>query len=241
MNTSHKIASTALAIAAATTATAGTAHLNIVTGQAPSGVDISITVQESNLAGYDFEFVIENNTHCDDAGITGIYFESGWGDLLSNSPFDRNLRRDESPLNFSEGSATPDVAGWSSTLVSYQVMGGLGNGVHTGHTATVAFVANTDVTLEDLDSVLASQGFGLALRLQDMFEEDPNAAAWGLAAAGESQVNHQCGIGQGTLPIENEEPEGNGGNEQATGVPTPSAALMGLALLGFTAKRRRQA
>ncbi|XAM00701.1 hypothetical protein OT109_04780 [Phycisphaeraceae bacterium D3-23] len=236
MNISHKIATTALALAAATTAAAGTAHFNIVNGQGHDGIDISVTVQEATIAGYDYEFVIENNTHCDDAGITGVYFESTWGSLFSTSPFDRNIRRDESPLNFVEGGVSPDIAGWSNSMVSYEVMGGVENGVHSGHSTTVAFVANNGVTLDDLDSVLATQGFGLGLRLQDMFADDPIASAWALAATGQSQSNHDCGLEQGDLPDEGE--EGNGG-EQATGVPTPSAALMGLALLGLASKRRR--
>ncbi|MEM9415773.1 MAG: MYXO-CTERM sorting domain-containing protein [Planctomycetota bacterium] len=238
MTISHKIATTALALAAATTAAAGTAHYNIVTGEGHDGIDISVTVQEATIDGYDYEFVIENNTHCDDAGITGIYFESAWGSMFSSSAHDRNLRRDENPLNFVEGGVSPNIAGWSSSLVSYEIMGGVGNGVHSGHTATVAFMANDGVSLDDLDSVLATQGFGLGLRLQDMFADDPIATAWALAGTGQSRGDHNCGFGQGDLPDEGD--GGGQGGDEATGVPTPSAALMGLALMGLAGKRRRR-
>ncbi len=235
------IATAALALAAAGTASAGSAYFDVVTGQAHEGVEIMVTVQQSDLAGYDYEFVIENNTQCGDAIITGFYFESGWASYFSSSPFDRNLNLG-GPPNFVEGAVTPDIAGWTSSLVSYEVMdqGSMHDtmlmGVESGRTATVAYVAaGSGVSLEDLDNALASQGYGIGLRLQGYNDQDHAETAWALAGTGQPSGNYPCHLDQeGDLPDLNEEPE------DSTPVPTPSAALMGLALLGLAAKRRRR-
>lgn len=234
------IATATLALAAASTAAAGSAYFDVVTGQAHEGVEIMVTVQQSNLAGYDYEFVIENNTHCGDAIITGFYFESGWASYFSSSPFDRNLNLG-GPPNFVEGGVTPDIAGWTSSLVSYEVMdqGSMHDtmlmGVESGRTATVAYVAaGSGVSLQDLDNALASQGYGIGLRLQGHNEQDHAETAWALAGTGQPNGQFPCGQDlPGDLPIDDQP-------EDSTPVPTPSAAVMGLALIGFVAKRRRR-
>ncbi|MEM9414868.1 MAG: hypothetical protein AAGA29_05245 [Planctomycetota bacterium] len=223
-------------------ASADTAPFNIVSGASHSGVDLSVTVQASDMAGYDFEFVINNNSTANGAAITGIYIESGWADsgLLSSSAFERNLNTSDvagSGVNFIEGSADPSVAGWTDSLVSYEVgmtsagMAAVWLGVDEGESATIAFAAgNSGVTLEDLESALGASGFNIGVRLQDLFMEDNYVEGFGLASF----------EGGGILPIGDGGDEGGNGDGGATGVPTPTAAAAGLALLGIAGFRRRR-
>ncbi|XAM01115.1 hypothetical protein OT109_06960 [Phycisphaeraceae bacterium D3-23] len=222
-------------------ASADTAPFNIVSGASHSGVDLSVTVQASDMAGYDFEFVINNNSTDNGAAITGIYIESGWGDsgLLSSSAFERNLNTSDvagSGVNFIEGSADPSIAGWTDSLVSYEVgntsagMAAVWLGVDEGESATIAFAAGSSgVTLEDLESALGASGFNIGVRLQDLFVSDNYVEGFGLASF----------EGGGVLPPDTGGGDG-GGDGGATGVPTPTAAAAGLALLGIAGFRRRR-
>lgn len=227
------------AVSVAGLASAGTASFDIVSGSTHSGVDVSVTVQESSMVGYDFEFVINNNSTDNGAAITGIYFESGWaGGLLSGSAMDRNLSTTGNALGgvaFLEGANEPDVAGWGDSLVSYDVrmasagMEAIWLGVDEGESARIAFQAGSDgVTLADLEAALGSSGFNIGIRLQDLFVGDNYASGWGLASFSEG----------GALPGEGGEGNGDGG--EATGVPTPTAAAAGLALLAIAGYRRRR-
>ncbi|MFI4860643.1 MAG: hypothetical protein ACIAXF_08190 [Phycisphaerales bacterium JB063] len=222
-------------------ASADTAPFNIVSGASHSGVDLSVTVQASDMAGYDFEFVINNNSTANGAAITGIYIESGWATsgLLSDSAFERNLNTSDvagSGVNFIEGSADPNVAGWTDSLVSYEVgmtsagMAAVWLGVDEGESATIAFAAgNSGVTLEDLEAALGASGFNIGVRLQDLFVTDNYVEGFALASFDSN----------GTLPPDTGN-NGDNGDGGATGVPTPTAAAAGLALLGIAGFRRRR-
>lgn len=223
-------------VGAAGLASADTAPFDVVNGASHSGVDLSVTVQASDMAGYDFEFVINNTSTANGAAITGIYIESGWANsgLLSGSAFERNLNTSDvagSGVNFLEGAASPDIDGWTDSLVSYEVgntsagMAAVWMGVDEGESATIAFAAgNSGVTLEDLESALGASGFNIGVRLQDLFMDDNYVEGWGLASF----------EGGGVLPPD------TGGGGGATGVPTPTAAAAGLALLGIAGFRRRR-
>jgi len=223
-----------LALTLGTAANAGTTHFGIDNGVNTGNVDISVTVQDSNLDGYDYEFVINNNSHCEGATVTGIYFESGWVSYFGDSPFDRNLSLG-GPPNFLEGEVDPNITGWVSPTVSYEVMvGNTAGRFDSGKSATVAFNAESDsITLEMLENALGTQGFGVGLRLQELLADDPEATAWALAGLGNPTQHTGCEQG-GDLP------DDGGDNGEPTAVPTPSAALMGLALMGLTGMRRRR-
>lgn len=186
-----------------------------------------VSVQASEMVGYDFEFVIHN---CDDTYVTGIYIEAGWTDFFSGSAFDRNLRVGDGPQNFIEGDADPSLLGWTDALVSYEVPDGF-DGLGSHNTATVAFVANEGVSLGDLEAAFGGTGFRVGLGAIGYNGSDD--MTYGFAEQG---VNEDClhyvedggDEGEGELP------------GSATGVPSPSAALLGLALLGLTAQRRRR-
>ena len=205
----------------------------LATGGANAGVDegynLPVHVQESQLNGYDFEFVIHNCS--EEVEITGIYFENGWEDFFSDDLFDRNLRVDPGPLNFLEGTDSPDLSPWSSSTVSYETPGGLA-GVGPDGTATIAFVSNglSEFSLEDLEAALGGdEGFGIALRT---LSEGGNN--YQFALVGEHDGCDDGGDGGGG------EGGGDGGGDGGVGVPSPSAALMGLALIGMIGQRRRR-
>jgi MYXO-CTERM domain-containing protein len=222
---------------------AGVADVDIVSGATHSGVNLSVTVQESSMAGYDFEFIIANNSTGNGAAITGIYFEAGWATsgLLSGSNLERNLSTSGDGalggVNFREGNGDPaGIAGWTDSLVSYDVrdsspgMEAVWLGVDEGESARIAFQAGSSgVTLADLEAALGSSGFNIAIRLQDLFTSDNYVAGWGLATLDSA----------GALPGDGgDEGEGDGG--EATSMPTPTAAAAGLALLAIAGYRRRR-
>lgn len=223
---------------------AGVANVDIVSGATHSGVNLSVTVQESSMAGYDFEFVIANMSTGNGAAITGIYIESGWGTsgLLSSSNLDRNLSTTGDGalggVNFREGNGDPaGIAGWTDSLVSYDVrdsspgMEAVWLGVDEGESARIAFQAGSSgVTLADLEAALGTSGFNIGIRLQDLFTSDNYVAGWGLATLDSA----------GALPGGGEGDNGGDDNGEGTGVPTPTAAAAGLALLAIAGYRRRR-
>jgi len=230
-----------VSVALVGSAAAATAPVNIVQGANHADVNISLTVQESSLAGYDFEFVISNNSGGNGATITGMYFEAGWASsgLLSGSAFDRNLNLGGATyLESQVDPAVPDD--WTSSLVSYEVresspgMAAVWEGIEEGNAGTIAFVGGDGVTLADLEAALGTNGFNVSMRIQDLFTADNYATGWGLAEL----------EGGGALPGGDGgtegNPGGNGGDGGAVGAPSPTAAAAGLALLAIAGCRRRR-
>ncbi|MFI4861781.1 MAG: hypothetical protein ACIAXF_14005 [Phycisphaerales bacterium JB063] len=213
----------------------------LFTGTAIAGVAASptfpVNVQTSQLDGYDFEFVIHNCV--ENAEITGIYFEDGWDTFFSDDLFDRNLRIDSGPLNFLEGTVTPALDPWTTSTVSYETPEGL-DGLLTGGVATIAFVNNgvADLTAEQIEEAINTAGFGIGLQIAGI-NEGPvfQFAIPGLHENCELDDDGGEGIEDG-----DDEGDGDGGIEDggAVGVPSPSAALMGLALIGMMGQRRRR-
>jgi len=200
-----------------------------------------VSIQESELTGYDFEFVIHN---CEEGSeISGLYVEEGWDSFFSNNLFDRNLRVDPGAQNLIEGTSSPDLGGWSSSTVSHEIMNGALPGVGTGGTATLAFIAEGDFDIEDLEAAFGTDGFGLGLRIFDL---DDESNSYLYAELGDHEdclfddgENGDDGGDGGDGGDEGD--NGSGGDDgDATGIPTPSAALMGLALLGLAGTRRRR-
>ena len=225
----------AICVGTAGLASAATTGIDIVNGSTHAGVDLSVTVQESSMAGYDFEFVINNNSTGNGASITGIYIEAGWASsgLLSGSAFDRNQSATDSGENLMEGSSDPSIAGWSDSLVSYEVressagMDVVWEGIDEGESARIAFQAGSSgVTLADLEAALGSSGFNIGVRLQDRCSDDNYTNGWGLAT-----------LDGGVAP-----PPGDDGGQggEVTSAPTPTAAAAGLALLAIAGYRRRR-
>ncbi|MEM9415774.1 MAG: hypothetical protein AAGA29_09905 [Planctomycetota bacterium] len=210
----------------------------LFTGSAIAGTaapTFPVFAQASELDGYDFEFVIHN---CNEgAEITGIYFENGWEDFFSDDLFDRNLRIDSGPLNFLEGTDSPGLSPWTSSTVSYEVPAGL-SGVGAGGYAAVAFVNNGfgELTADQINDAINTEGFGIGLMLTG-----GDLTTYQFAEQG---IHEGCefdnGGGEDGDDGEDQGDGGDGGDDRPTGVPSPSAALMGLALIGLMGQRRRR-
>lgn len=242
----NKILLTALTCTALTAAaSAGTAPINIVSGATHGNVDLSVTVQSSSRAGFDYDFIISNNSGAPGASVTGVFFESGWASLINGGSF--------AGSGLNAGASSPAISGWSSSSASYtvgQVVTGttttfhgrfksvnhtygdnVAAGIQEGNAGIFSF--KSGASLDDLESALGSTGFNVGVKVQDVIA-DMQAAGWGLAQAMPVQQ----------VIIENEQPANEGGSSEQTVVahaPTPTAAAAGLALLGLAGLRRRRA
>ena len=235
------LATTALTVAAS----AGTAPVSIVSGASHGNVDLTVSVQASSRAGYDYDFVVSNASGTPGASVTGIYFESGWASLISGGAFSGSG-------TLGSGSASPAIAGWSGSAASYTVgttttytyvnrrgwvaTGTADNvdaGIQEGNSGIVSFTSGS--TLADLESALGGTGFNVGVKVHDVVG-DKYAAGWGLAQSME--------VTQLTIVDDNTDQGGGGqggGPVVAAHAPTPTAAAAGLALLGLAGLRRRRA
>ena len=243
---SNKTLLTALTCTALTAAaSAGTAPVNIVSGATHGNVDLSVTVQSSSRAGFNYDFIISNNSGAPGASVTGVYFESGWASLIGGGSF--------AGTGLNAGSASPSIAGWSSSAASYHVgqvvtgstvvFHGRAKSVHYTYGDNVAagiqegnagiFSFTSAASLADLESAMGNAGFNIGVKVQDVIT-DMQAAGWGLAQ----------GMTSEQAPLVQEDQGGQGGSGDSTVVahaPTPTAAAAGLALLGLAGLRRRRA
>lgn len=237
-----KTLTAAAALATAATAHAGSAPFSMVGGVAAPDVDVSLTVKTSNTDGYAYDFIFSNNSL--QGVVTGIYFETAWNSKASQ------MGLSDGPATLNPGSHSPAIAGWDGSKEShvvgqdveriylsrrnyYRYFDRLADGIQAGQSHTISFNTDTDiVSLQDMQDAVGGEGLGIAIRVQDV-ANDREAKAWGLAGE----------IEQDELAIQsdfsNQDTEGDD-ERTVTGVPTPSAALAGLAMMGVLGMRRRR-
>lgn len=238
-----KALTAAALLATASAATAGTAPFSIVSG-AVSGVDVSLTVQESAVAGHDYDFVVSNNSL--QGIVTGVFFESAWNNLLSNAVTSTG------PATLVAGTSAPPIAGWDGTHVSQTVdqtrtrvrvgrafrdvfSDNLAAGIQAGSSQTFSFSSIGDTSLGDIESLLGTDGFGVAIRLQGL-PGDAQAETWGLV----EQIEQEA-AGPEALASFDQEGEGDGDHGvDVVSAPSPTAALAGLVVAGIAGLRRRR-
>lgn len=228
---------TALATAALTSAaSAGTAPFSMVSGASAPGIDVSLTIQNSVVPGYDYDFVINNAS--DKGVVTGVYFEEDWNTKLTGAGTGSG---DASLL---VASLVPDLA-WEGPKSSHTIgqdrvrtwvgrgyvdtyYDSLADGIQAGSSHIFSFTTDTSiVSLSDLEDMLGTLGFGIAIRMQDLLTGDMYAAGWGLVGAmPEDQLTGNT--------------EESGQDVEVTGAPTPTAAFAGLTMLGILGLRRRR-
>lgn len=231
---SIKTLATLAALALTGTASAGNAPFTMISGATAPGIDVSLTLQASGQPGYAYDFIVSNNSLV--GIVTGVYLEADWSSMLSGAGLSTG------PALLNPGSLSPVIAGWEGPMASHTVgstrvrkLVGRGyrdyyydtleDGIMPGQGQTFSFVADTGtISLQDLLNAIGQPGYGVAIRMQDL-TSDPYAAGWGEVEALEYVENI----------------EGPLNPTDITGVPTPTAAIAGLALLGIVGIRRRRA
>lgn len=193
---------------------AGISQFNMVAGVPAPGVDVLLDIRVSDRLGYAYDFVLQNNSS--QGIITGVYFEQGFNHKLSG------VGTPDGPASYLPASLVPDLP-WADAKSSHTVdqaagLDILADGLMPGQTQVFSFRTDVSkVSLQDLEDVLATDDYKLAIRVQGL-GPDTQAPAWGLATE----------MTSGSLPP-----------ATVTTVPTPSSAAS-LAVLTLAAVRRRR-
>lgn len=236
---------TAAALLAATTAaSAGTAPFSMVSGVATTGVDVSLTIQQSVVPGYDYDFVVTNSSLM--GIVTGVYFEVDWNRMLAGAG------TSSGPAALLPGSAIPQITDWKGTKGSHtvakqrvrQLVGrryqdfyydNLLDGIQEGQEQIFSFTTDTSIiSLDDLAEMVGTNGYGVAIRMQGLTAEE-QAAAWGEADEREQELM----VVQSFASFSQDNPEENQEIEVVS-APSPTAALAGLVVAGIAGLRRRR-
>lgn len=252
-----KTLAAAALLATATTASAGTAPFSI---DGASGSDVSLTVQASATAGYDYDFVVSNSSLM--GVVTGVYFEATWNSILTSSG------QSEGPATLIAGSSSPSIAGWEGTTASHTVATGttrrlvgrhfrdfeydnIEGGIQEGDSQTFSFSSDS-FSLQDLQALLGTDGYGVAIRAQGLLG-DEQASVFGTVGtldipepeiAPFAIVSDEI-IEDNEVVNEEDNSNSNGGNNGGSSVevvsaPSPTAALAGLVVAGIAGLRRRR-
>jgi len=244
--TTVKTLTAAALLAATTAASAGTAPFSMVSGATNPGVDVSLTIQQSAAPGYDYDFVVNNSSIM--GIVTGVYFEVDWNSMLSGEG------ASSGPATLVTGSLDPQIDGWEGSKASHTVeqvtsrqfvgktykdivFDNLGHGIQEGDSQVFSFVAD-GVSIGALGNLLGTDGYGVAIRMQGL-TEDEQAAGWGEA----DQRDEELLFVEANSFIEQTGPGGNdsdGGDAEVISAPSPTAALAGLVVAGVAGLRRRR-
>ena len=222
----------AAAASLSASAQAGTFNFSIVNGLNSPDIDTYITLRESTMTGYAYDFVVTNASTR--GTITGVYFEEDWVRKLWG------VGVSSGPADYLPASLSPDINGWNGPMGSHTVSTRneedqassnprdmvIGDGLLPGESQVFSFKTDVNkVKLEDLDALIGTDGYGIAVLVQDLIDQDTTLPAWGLLNGSTIQrVSF-------TPPAPS----------AVTSVPTPTA-LMSAAVLGlasFCRRRRR--
>lgn len=246
--TALKTLSTALLISTAAAASAGTSSFTMVSGASAPGINVSLTVQASSTPGFAYDFIVTNNSA--KGSVTGVFFEEGWNHKMGGAGLSTG------PAVLNPASLNPQVADWDGPMVSHTVgkdrvrqwvgrgyqdfyYDKLDDGILPGETQVFSFATDINIiSLQNMLDAVGTNGYGVAIKMQNL-TTDKYAAGWGLV----EQIITPDPI-QDPEPEQDPQPEDDNAQTQppqATGVPTPSAALAGLVMMGIAAVRRRRA
>lgn len=238
-----KTLTAAALLASATAASAGTAPFNMVSGPVTPGVDVTLTIQESVMPGYDYDFVINNSSLM--GIVTGVYFEVDWNSMLTNAG------ASSGPATFVTDNVSPQIADWEGSKSSHTVeikrirklvgrhyvdtyYDNLDHGIQEGDQQVFSFSTGSDlISLDDIESMLGADGYGVAIRMQGL-TEDEQVSGWGEV---DDDSQEQLLVVQALSVVRQVNPD----NEvKVTAAPSPTAALAGLAVFGIAGLRRRR-
>ncbi|MFK7789292.1 MAG: hypothetical protein AB8C95_07375 [Phycisphaeraceae bacterium] len=240
-----KALTAAALLATATAASAGTAPFSMVSGATAPGVDVSLSVQQSSVPGYDYDFVVSNSSLM--GIVTGVYFEMDWNGMLNGAG------ESSGPAALVSGSATPQIADWEGTKASHTVKkdrvrqrvgrhfvdflyDNLLDGIQEGESQTFSFTTDTNIiSLEDLQDMIGTDGYGVAVRMQGL-TADEQATAWGEADEREQEIM----LVQTFASVRQDVNTDNDDSVEVVSAPSPTAAIAGLVVAGIAGLRRRR-
>ncbi|MEM1444881.1 MAG: hypothetical protein AAGF84_02405 [Planctomycetota bacterium] len=165
--------------------------------------------------------------------LTGVYFESGFADLIDGGPsLSLATKGTATADNHSNGSASfavgtadavsSDVIDWTGTALSVTA-DGLGNGIGNAQRLVMTFNYADGVTFDDVEALIGGYGYRVASLV-----EDRGGAAFGSTSG----------------PLSNPDALSDGGSVSGDGnvtaVPTPSAFAAGLGLMALAGLKRRR-
>jgi MYXO-CTERM domain-containing protein len=216
----------------------------MVSGATNPGVDVSLTIQQSATPGYDYDFVVSNSSVM--GIVTGVYFEMDWNSMLGSGT-------NAGDASLIKGTATPQIADWAGTKSSHVVdkvghtvrisrgsthttwYDDLSDGIQEGGSHVFSFTSSA-LSLADLESMLGTDGYGVAIRMQGL-TEDAQAKGWGEV----DEAQQQLLLAQSFSPVQQEEGDnGSNGETKVAAAPSPTAALAGLVVAGIAGLRRRR-
>ncbi len=227
VNRGMKIA--AAAALAATGMVAGSAHANRVVGTQAvyhNENGQSVLNDSTNYSARDngdgtFLINVANVLMSNRTQMTGVYLESGIGDLVSGDAAVAFMTKSNptvvtpSGVSFAQGSATPveaDDIDWTGTASSY-TSGGYGSGLDNTLRMTLTFNYAEGVTFDDVEALLGGFGYRIATLVENFNGVD-------FASTSGPLSNPDAGT--------------------ASAVPTPSAFAAGLGLMGLAGLKRRR-
>ena len=233
-------------LAATTAASAGTAPFSMVSGVTNPGVDVTLTIQQSTVPGYDYDFVVTNSSLM--GIVTGVYFEIDWDNMLSSSGMSSG------PASLVSSALDPQILDWTDSKESHTVnqyisrqwvgrgykdfiYDDINDGIKEGQQQVFSFMSDV-LSVTDLGNMLGTDGYGVAIKMQGL-TEDEQAAGWGEA----DQREEELLLVQANSFVQLIEPVDNDGGSKESNVvsaPSPTAALAGVALAGIAGLRRRR-
>ncbi len=150
--------------------------------------------------------------------LTGVYFEAGFADLVSGGPNIEFMTKDNPTVTavagtgFAAGAApvNSNLIDWTGTAQGFAASG-YGSGLDNAHRMTLTFSYADGVTFDDVEALLGGFGYRIATLVENFQGVD---------------------FGSTSGPLSN--PGG------ASTVPTPSAVLGGLGLMGLAGLKRRR-
>ncbi|MEM9753272.1 MAG: hypothetical protein AAF916_07780 [Planctomycetota bacterium] len=165
--------------------------------------------------------------------LTGVYFESGFADLVSGDPsLSLATKGTATDVNYSNDNASfavgtsdavgSDVIDWTGTAVSVTA-DGLGSGIGNAQRLVMTFNYADGVTFDDVEALIGGFGYRVASLVEDR---------------GGAQFASTNGV------LSNPDALTDGGSVSGDGnvtaVPTPSAFAAGLGLMALAGLKRRR-
>ncbi len=160
--------------------------------------------------------------------LTGVYFESGFADLVSGGPAVAFMEKTPAPATVfatpasasfalgSDSAIQPQLIDWTGSALSV-TSAGLGSGLNNDYRVVMTFSYAQGVDFSDVEALLGGYGYRIASLIED-----------------------RGGVSFASTSGPTSNPDALSGDGNVTAVPTPSAFAAGLGLLGLAGLKRRR-